>query len=138
MPLVVKFVWWIHTWIFKYTHSWAGVSKELFDAHVHRCQCYGHANSCDTTSQPYRCLCSQESFTEGLHVSSLFMHGNLRNVGGMLNINPLNLTWSNFSLWVQVNWYGLKLNYFRKHFHREKWKLWVKLKTLFKNTLWEK
>ncbi|XP_058131204.1 usherin [Dasypus novemcinctus] len=32
-----------------------------------RCQCYGHAESCDTTSQPYRCLCSQDSFTEGLH-----------------------------------------------------------------------
>ncbi|XP_069911419.1 usherin isoform X2 [Oryctolagus cuniculus] len=32
-----------------------------------RCQCHGHADVCDTTSQPYRCLCSQESFTEGLH-----------------------------------------------------------------------
>ncbi|XP_059533348.1 usherin [Myotis daubentonii] len=32
-----------------------------------RCQCHGHADSCDTTSQPYRCLCSQESFTRGLH-----------------------------------------------------------------------
>ncbi|XP_003419924.2 usherin [Loxodonta africana] len=32
-----------------------------------RCQCYGHADTCDTTSQPYRCLCSQESFTEGFH-----------------------------------------------------------------------
>ncbi|KAM6217822.1 usherin isoform 2-T2 [Rhynchocyon petersi] len=32
-----------------------------------RCQCHGHADSCDTTSQPYRCLCSQESFTEGLN-----------------------------------------------------------------------
>uniref|UniRef100_A0A8D0R6P0 Usherin n=1 Tax=Sus scrofa TaxID=9823 RepID=A0A8D0R6P0_PIG len=32
-----------------------------------RCQCYGHADNCDTTSQPYQCLCSQESFTQGLH-----------------------------------------------------------------------
>nr|XP_012315082.1 usherin isoform X2 [Aotus nancymaae] len=32
-----------------------------------RCQCHGHADNCDTTSQPYRCLCSQESFTEGLY-----------------------------------------------------------------------
>ncbi|XP_004376015.1 usherin [Trichechus manatus latirostris] len=32
-----------------------------------RCQCYGHADTCDTKSQPYRCLCSRESFTEGLH-----------------------------------------------------------------------
>ncbi|KAM4814939.1 usherin-like, partial [Thomomys bottae] len=31
-----------------------------------RCQCNGHSNNCDTTSQPYRCLCSRESFTEGL------------------------------------------------------------------------
>ncbi|KAK1328091.1 hypothetical protein QTO34_012514 [Cnephaeus nilssonii] len=31
-----------------------------------RCQCHGHADSCDTTSQPYRCLCSRESFTGGL------------------------------------------------------------------------
>nr|KAF6395357.1 hypothetical protein HJG63_009920 [Rousettus aegyptiacus] len=32
-----------------------------------RCQCHGHAHHCDTKSQPYRCLCSQESFTEGPH-----------------------------------------------------------------------
>ncbi|KAM8817678.1 usherin isoform 1-T1 [Rhynchonycteris naso] len=32
-----------------------------------RCQCSGHADHCDMTSQPYRCICSQESFTEGLH-----------------------------------------------------------------------
>ncbi|XP_002760562.4 usherin [Callithrix jacchus] len=32
-----------------------------------RCQCHGHADNCDRTSQPYRCLCSQESFTEGLY-----------------------------------------------------------------------
>ncbi|ELW55473.1 Usherin [Tupaia chinensis] len=31
-----------------------------------RCQCHGHADSCDRTGQLYRCLCSQESFTEGL------------------------------------------------------------------------
>ncbi|KAM5238832.1 usherin [Ctenodactylus gundi] len=32
-----------------------------------RCQCHGHADSCDTTSRPYQCLCSRESATEGLH-----------------------------------------------------------------------
>nr|XP_004672060.2 usherin [Jaculus jaculus] len=32
-----------------------------------RCWCHGHADACDTTSRPYRCLCSQDSFTEGLH-----------------------------------------------------------------------
>ncbi|KAM5300669.1 usherin [Glossophaga mutica] len=31
-----------------------------------RCQCHGHAAHCDTTSQPSRCLCSPDSFTEGL------------------------------------------------------------------------
>ncbi|XP_052056319.1 usherin [Apodemus sylvaticus] len=30
-----------------------------------RCQCHGHAETCDRTSRPYRCLCSPHSFTEG-------------------------------------------------------------------------
>ncbi|XP_055465169.1 usherin [Psammomys obesus] len=30
-----------------------------------RCQCHGHAETCDTTRTPYRCLCSPHSFTEG-------------------------------------------------------------------------
>ncbi|GAB1285872.1 Usherin [Apodemus speciosus] len=30
-----------------------------------RCQCHGHAETCDRTRQPYRCLCSPHSFTEG-------------------------------------------------------------------------
>ncbi|KAI4537068.1 hypothetical protein MG293_013271, partial [Ovis ammon polii] len=45
-------------------HRYYGVNEITITG---RCQCYGHANRCDTTSQPYRCLCSQESFTEGLH-----------------------------------------------------------------------
>ncbi|EHB00446.1 Usherin [Heterocephalus glaber] len=32
-----------------------------------RCQCHGHASRCDTATRPYRCLCSPDSFTEGLH-----------------------------------------------------------------------
>ncbi|XP_036133319.1 usherin [Molossus molossus] len=32
-----------------------------------RCQCHGHARACDTRRRPYRCLCAQESFTEGPH-----------------------------------------------------------------------
>ncbi|NP_067383.3 usherin precursor [Mus musculus] len=30
-----------------------------------RCQCHGHAETCDRTRRPYRCLCSPHSFTEG-------------------------------------------------------------------------
>ncbi|XP_028616049.1 usherin isoform X2 [Grammomys surdaster] len=30
-----------------------------------RCQCHGHAKTCDRTRRPYRCLCSPHSFTEG-------------------------------------------------------------------------
>ncbi|XP_075195246.1 usherin [Anomaloglossus baeobatrachus] len=30
-----------------------------------RCNCHGHANSCDTSVSPYKCLCDTKSFTEG-------------------------------------------------------------------------
>ncbi|XP_074481361.1 usherin [Sebastes fasciatus] len=30
-----------------------------------RCECYGHADHCDTSVTPYRCLCLPESHTEG-------------------------------------------------------------------------
>lgn len=39
---------------------------------------------------------ASESFTEGLHEFSVYAWESQN--GGMLNINPLNLTWSNFSL----------------------------------------
>ncbi|XP_032771366.1 usherin [Rattus rattus] len=32
---------------------------------IGRCQCHGHAETCDRTRRPYRCLCSPHSFTEG-------------------------------------------------------------------------
>lgn len=34
-----------------------------------RCECHGHANHCDTSLTPYRCLCTPESHTEGYNVS---------------------------------------------------------------------
>lgn len=34
-----------------------------------RCECNGHANHCDTSLTPYRCLCTPESHTEGYNVS---------------------------------------------------------------------
>ncbi|XP_060145902.1 usherin [Globicephala melas] len=45
-------------------HRYYGVNEITITG---RCQCRGHADNCDTKSQPYRCLCSRESFTEGLH-----------------------------------------------------------------------
>ncbi|KAM9109657.1 usherin isoform 1-T1 [Megaptera novaeangliae] len=45
-------------------HRYYGVNEITITG---RCQCCGHADNCDTRSQPYRCLCSRESFTEGLH-----------------------------------------------------------------------
>ncbi|XP_073529681.1 usherin [Phyllobates terribilis] len=30
-----------------------------------RCNCHGHANSCDTSVSPYKCLCDTKSFTQG-------------------------------------------------------------------------
>ncbi|XP_029085293.1 usherin isoform X2 [Monodon monoceros] len=45
-------------------HRYYGVNEITITG---RCQCCGHADNCDTKSQPYRCLCSRESFTEGLH-----------------------------------------------------------------------
>ncbi|XP_058895005.1 usherin [Kogia breviceps] len=45
-------------------HRYYGVSEITITG---RCQCCGHADKCDMRSQPYRCLCSRESFTEGLH-----------------------------------------------------------------------
>uniref|UniRef100_A0AAV2LNE7 Usherin n=1 Tax=Knipowitschia caucasica TaxID=637954 RepID=A0AAV2LNE7_KNICA len=30
-----------------------------------RCECHGHADHCDTSVTPYRCLCLPESYTEG-------------------------------------------------------------------------
>ncbi|XP_063775500.1 usherin [Pseudophryne corroboree] len=30
-----------------------------------RCNCHGHANSCDTSVSPYKCLCDTTSYTDG-------------------------------------------------------------------------
>lgn len=35
----------------------------------YRCNCFGHADHCDTSHSPYKCLCSKESYTEGNNVS---------------------------------------------------------------------
>lgn len=35
-----------------------------------RCECHGHADHCDTSVTPYRCLCLPESHTKGNNVSN--------------------------------------------------------------------
>lgn len=44
-------------------------SLSLPVCHLARCECHGHANHCDTSVTPYRCLCTPESHTEGDNVS---------------------------------------------------------------------
>lgn len=34
-----------------------------------RCECHGHADHCDTTATPYRCLCLPESHAQGDNAS---------------------------------------------------------------------
>lgn len=38
--------------------------------YLHRCECHGHADHCDTSVTPYRCLCLPESHTLGNNVSN--------------------------------------------------------------------
>ncbi|XP_042331708.1 LOW QUALITY PROTEIN: usherin [Sceloporus undulatus] len=48
-------------WI-DFRHRYYGVDEITVSG---RCNCLGHADHCDTTTNPYRCLCSEESYTEG-------------------------------------------------------------------------
>uniref|UniRef100_F6UX68 Usherin n=1 Tax=Ornithorhynchus anatinus TaxID=9258 RepID=F6UX68_ORNAN len=43
-------------------HKYYGVDEVTISG---RCNCYGHADACDTNSKPYRCLCSPASYTDG-------------------------------------------------------------------------
>ncbi|XP_074120778.1 usherin [Sminthopsis crassicaudata] len=45
-----------------FRHRYYGVNEITISG---RCNCHGHANDCDMASKPYRCLCSQDSYTEG-------------------------------------------------------------------------
>uniref|UniRef100_F6UDP9 Usherin n=1 Tax=Monodelphis domestica TaxID=13616 RepID=F6UDP9_MONDO len=47
-----------------FRHRYYGVDEITISG---RCNCHGHANDCDMISKPYRCFCSQESYTEGRH-----------------------------------------------------------------------
>lgn len=46
------------------------LSFSPFLCHLARCECHGHADHCDTSVTPYRCLCLPESHTEGNNVSN--------------------------------------------------------------------
>ncbi|KAM3624776.1 uncharacterized protein V6R79_001428 [Siganus canaliculatus] len=43
-------------------HRYYGINEITISG---RCECHGHADHCDTSVMPYRCLCLPESHTEG-------------------------------------------------------------------------
>ncbi|KAK9412017.1 usherin-like [Crotalus adamanteus] len=43
-------------------HRYYGIDEITISG---RCNCFGHADHCDTSHSPYKCLCSKESYTEG-------------------------------------------------------------------------
>ncbi|KAM6459617.1 usherin [Liasis olivaceus] len=43
-------------------HRYYGIDEITISG---RCNCFGHADRCDTSHVPYKCLCSKESYTEG-------------------------------------------------------------------------
>ncbi|XP_038667644.1 usherin isoform X2 [Scyliorhinus canicula] len=45
-----------------FRHRYYGVNEITISG---RCNCHGHADHCDTTANPYKCMCMQESHTEG-------------------------------------------------------------------------
>ncbi|KYO43601.1 usherin isoform J [Alligator mississippiensis] len=45
-----------------FRHRYYGINEITISG---RCNCHGHADRCDTSSESYRCLCSKESNTEG-------------------------------------------------------------------------
>ena len=38
--------------------------------YLYRCDCNGHAETCDTSTTPYTCQCSTESYTQGPQCST--------------------------------------------------------------------
>ncbi|NXU70580.1 USH2A protein, partial [Oreotrochilus melanogaster] len=48
-------------WV-NFRHRYYGVNEVTVSG---RCNCHGHADKCDVTMEPYRCLCVKESYTEG-------------------------------------------------------------------------
>ncbi|XP_039386307.1 usherin [Mauremys reevesii] len=48
-------------WV-NFRHRYYGVDEITISG---RCNCHGHADHCDTSTKPYRCLCSKDSYTQG-------------------------------------------------------------------------
>ncbi|XP_070813494.1 usherin [Pituophis catenifer annectens] len=48
-------------WV-NFSHRYYGIDEITISG---RCNCFGHADHCDTSHSPYKCLCSEESYTEG-------------------------------------------------------------------------
>ncbi|CAM2096241.1 unnamed protein product [Caretta caretta] len=48
-------------WV-NFRHRYYGVDEITISG---RCNCHGHADHCDTSNTPYRCLCSKDSYTQG-------------------------------------------------------------------------
>nr|XP_056708935.1 usherin [Euleptes europaea] len=48
-------------WV-NFKHRYYGIDEITISG---RCNCHGHADLCDTSANPYKCLCSKESYTEG-------------------------------------------------------------------------
>uniref|UniRef100_A0A8C6X579 Usherin n=1 Tax=Naja naja TaxID=35670 RepID=A0A8C6X579_NAJNA len=48
-------------WV-NFGHRYYGIDEITISG---RCNCFGHADHCDTSHSPYKCLCSEESYTEG-------------------------------------------------------------------------
>uniref|UniRef100_A0A8C6NEI0 Usherin n=1 Tax=Melopsittacus undulatus TaxID=13146 RepID=A0A8C6NEI0_MELUD len=49
------------SWV-DFRHRYYGINEITVSG---RCNCHGHAGNCDSTVEPYRCLCIKESYTEG-------------------------------------------------------------------------
>ncbi|XP_072265966.1 usherin isoform X2 [Pyxicephalus adspersus] len=45
-----------------FRHRYYGIGEVTISG---RCNCHGHANSCDTSVSPYKCVCDVNSYTDG-------------------------------------------------------------------------
>ncbi|XP_069464673.1 usherin [Ambystoma mexicanum] len=45
-----------------FRHKYYGVNEITISG---RCNCHGHADQCDTSLKPYKCLCRSDSYTDG-------------------------------------------------------------------------
>ncbi|XP_053315134.1 usherin [Spea bombifrons] len=53
---------WTGSFNISHRHRYYGINEITVSG---RCNCHGHARSCDTSVSPYRCLCEVQSYTAG-------------------------------------------------------------------------